>query len=75
MATQRPRLRTSGSSAARTLGKLGGRKGGPARAKALSGGKREDIARHAAKKRWGKSSSYAKPAYYKRKTSAYPARP
>lgn len=38
--------------AAVALGKLGGRKGGPARAKALSAKRRAEIARAAAKARW-----------------------
>lgn len=40
--------------AAVALGKLGGRKGGPARALALSAKRRSQIARSAAKARWGK---------------------
>jgi len=40
--------------AAVALGKLGGAKGGAARAKALSKSKRIEIARKAAAKRWGK---------------------
>jgi hypothetical protein len=40
--------------AAVALGRLGGLKGGAARAKALSAKKRKEIARNAAKKRWGK---------------------
>lgn len=36
------------------LGRLGGQKGGKARAKALSATERRDIARAAARKRWGK---------------------
>ena len=40
--------------AAVMLGRLGGLKGGKARAKALSPRKRSEIARNAAKKRWGK---------------------
>jgi hypothetical protein len=39
--------------AAVALGKLGGAKGGPARAAALSPAKRKAIARKAAAKRWG----------------------
>lgn len=35
------------------LGKLGGAKGGPARAKKLSAAKRKAIAKKAAAKRWG----------------------
>lgn len=38
--------------AAVALGKLGGKKGGPARAKALSGSRRSEIARLAAQQRW-----------------------
>jgi hypothetical protein len=41
--------------AAVALGKLGGLKGGPARAKSLSARKRAQIARSAAKARWHKS--------------------
>lgn len=41
-------------SAASILGKLGGKKGGPARAKALSAKRRSEIAKKAAKARWGK---------------------
>lgn len=41
--------------AAVALGKLGGKKGGKARAKALSGKKRKEIASNAANKRWGNS--------------------
>jgi len=40
--------------AAVALGRLGGKKGGPARAKALSAKKRAEIARKAAVARWGK---------------------
>ena len=39
--------------AAVALGKLGGAKGGPARAKALSKKRRAEIAKKAAKARWG----------------------
>jgi hypothetical protein len=38
--------------AASALGKLGGKKGGPARAKALSAKRRSEIAKKAAKARW-----------------------
>ena len=41
--------------AAATLGRLGGLKGGPARAKKLSSKKRAAIAKKAAKARWSKS--------------------
>lgn len=40
--------------AAVTLGRLGGLKGGKARAEKLSAKKRSEIARKAAEKRWGK---------------------
>jgi len=40
--------------AAVALGKLGGKKGGPARAKALSKKRRSEIAKKAAKARWKK---------------------
>ena len=40
--------------AAIALGKLGGKKGGPARAAKLSPAKRKQIAKKAAAKRWGK---------------------
>jgi len=40
--------------AAVTLGRLGGLKGGPARAKKLSAKRRKEIASGAAKKRWTK---------------------
>ena len=38
---------------AAALGRLGGLKGGPARAQLLSAERRREIARHAARKRWG----------------------
>ena len=40
--------------AAVALGRLGGKKGGPARAKKLSKKRRSEIARKAAKARWSK---------------------
>lgn len=43
--------------AAVALGKLGGAKGGKARAAALSAKKRSAIAKKAARARWGKSGS------------------
>ncbi|MCX8126975.1 MAG: hypothetical protein N3E40_07580 [Dehalococcoidia bacterium] len=52
---------------AQVLGKLGGIKGGPARAQALPPAKRTQIARHAARIRWKKPSHYTKPAFYRRK--------
>lgn len=42
--------------AAVALGRLGGRKGGPARAKKLSKERRREIAQKAARARWGKST-------------------
>lgn len=43
--------------AAVALGKLGGKKGGPARAKKLSPERRKEIAQKAAKARWGKKTT------------------
>jgi hypothetical protein len=43
--------------AAVALGKLGGRKGGEARAKALSAQERADIARKAAQVRWSRNNA------------------
>ena len=43
--------------AAVALGRLGGLKGGPARAKKLSSKKRKEIARIAAISRWGKNNT------------------
>jgi hypothetical protein len=43
--------------AAVALGKLGGRKGGPARAQALTAKRRTAIAKKAAKTRWGREKS------------------
>lgn len=43
--------------AAVALGRLGGLKGGKARAKKLSAKKRSEIARNAAKSRWSKNKS------------------
>ena len=49
-----PESETDGKNpAAVALGKLGGKKGGPARAKKLSKKRRIEIAKNAAKKRWG----------------------
>ena len=42
--------------AAVALGRLGGKKGGPARKKALSAKRRKEIAQKAANSRWGKSN-------------------
>lgn len=44
------------NAAAVALGKKGGLKGGPARAKALSAKKRSEIAKKAAAARWGSKS-------------------
>ena len=44
------------NAAAVALGKLGGKKGGVARAAALSPRKRKEIAKKAAAARWGKST-------------------
>lgn len=43
------------NSAAVELGRLGGKKGGPARAKKLTKKRRSEIARKAARARWAKS--------------------
>lgn len=43
--------------AAVALGRLGGRKGGPARAKRLTAERRSEIAKKAAAARWGKTES------------------
>ena len=43
--------------AAVALGRLGGKKGGPARAKNLSAKRRKEIAKKAAKARWKNSSN------------------
>lgn len=47
------------SAAAAALGRRGGLKGGPARAKALSVAKRKAIAKKAAAARWGKRANSA----------------
>lgn len=52
--------------AAVALGRKGGKVGGRARARTLSGAKREQIARHAAKRRWGGKTNYTLPAHYLR---------
>jgi hypothetical protein len=41
---------------AQALGRLGGRKGGKARAKSLSKTRRKEIAQNAINKRWGKDA-------------------
>jgi len=43
--------------AAVALGRLGGKKGGPARAKKLTAAERSSIAKQAARKRWNQSQS------------------
>lgn len=48
--------------AAVELGKLGGKEGGPARAKKLPAGKRESIAKKAADTRWGNTPQTKKPS-------------
>ena len=50
-------VNTTKNPAAVALGRLGGLKGGKARAKRLSPAQRKRIARKAAKARWGKSES------------------
>jgi hypothetical protein len=45
------------SPAAVALGTLGGKKGGPARAKKLSPERRQEMARHAARARWAQRPS------------------
>ena len=52
-ATPSPQTRPEKNPAAVALGRLGGLKGGPARAKALSKAKRKSIAKMAAARRWG----------------------
>jgi hypothetical protein len=52
---EEPEEKSSGKNPnAVALGKLGGSKGGKARAKKLSAARRKEIARKAAKKRWSK---------------------
>ena len=48
--------------AAVALGRLGGKKGGPARAKKLSKKRRSEIAKKAAMARWGDQSSGSPPS-------------
>lgn len=48
--------------AARLLGRLGGLKGGPARAKKLSAKRRREIAQKAIRTRWAKAKADAKSA-------------
>lgn len=54
MAEKKPKKDETKMEAAQILGKLGGVKGGPARAKALKPARRTEIAKHAAEVRWGK---------------------
>jgi hypothetical protein len=49
-----PKVKKEKNPAAVALGKLGGKKGGDARAAKLTAQQRVDIARSAAAKRWGK---------------------
>lgn len=52
-----PELTENGKNAAAvSLGRLGGKKGGPARAAKLSKARRKEIAQQAAKARWAKNS-------------------
>jgi hypothetical protein len=51
---ERPKVDPKVSKAAAALGRLGGLKGGKARAEVLSPERRSEIARKAAAKRWGK---------------------
>jgi len=52
--------------AAVSLGRKGGKVGGPARARKLSGSKKKTIASHAANTRWGNKTGYSMPAHYLR---------
>ncbi len=65
--TKGKRVKSRKLPAAVVLGKMGGKKGGPARTKSLSSAKKGQIAKHAADKRWGNNTAYTKPAFYKRK--------
>jgi hypothetical protein len=58
-ATQEPtnKAQPQKNPAAVALGRLGGLRGGPARARKLSSKKRKEIAKKAAKARWEKSTS------------------
>jgi hypothetical protein len=57
--------------AAVSLGRKGGNVGGRARAKALSGAKKHQIASHAANARWGNKTQYQMPAHYLRTPKAH----
>lgn len=61
----KPKLRKDPNAVA--LGAKGGRIGGPARARALTGAKRSQIAKHSANSRWNNKTQYSKPAFYYRK--------
>ncbi len=52
MAEKKPKKDETKMEAAQILGKLGGKVGGPARAKALKPARRTEIAKHAAEVRW-----------------------
>lgn len=55
--SEEPPLTENGKNAAAVaLGRLGGKKGGPARAKKLSKKRRSEIAKKAAEVRWAKNS-------------------
>ena len=56
-ATPEPQERPEKNPAAVALGRLGGLKGGKARAKALTPQQRSEIAKKAAKARWGRSDA------------------
>ena len=55
--TEKPKPDEGKNQAAVTLGRLGGLKGGKARAEKLSPERRSEIARKAAEKRWGRRTS------------------
>lgn len=65
----REKIKSEGAKdpAAVSLGRKGGKVGGRARANALSGSKRSQIAKHSANARWGNKTSYQLPAHYLRK--------
>jgi hypothetical protein len=64
---------TEKQKAARTLGRLGGLKGGKARADALTPERRKEIARNAVSARWAKSGNSAAPSASESSVSAAPA--
>jgi hypothetical protein len=53
------RAKLAGAQGMSELGKAGGARGGPARAKKLTKARRQEIARKAAEARWGKSKKTA----------------